>query len=541
MADLKHVRLEEWSPHYNDRDYGGEWRGVALRSIGGASNQLSTPPGTSSAAFSATDVLQRCAYFREILSAFPCPLKAVRLLTLTPGSFVREHSDPTLGYEDGEMRIHIPIRTGADVEFYLAGERLHLEEGNCYYLNVSLPHRICNRGSDERVHLVIDIGVDEWAHQVVKQGLPIARLPHRPLGFEYFHERVLRDSSLAEQLQAAADIETLRQSAVAIGQNLGFDFIAGEVGSATAFGEERDSDLRGWVPASVLIRDNQPVAEWIYFGRRRFTEPFFDESVRNRLQNPFAKSFRFESPLREPETFLDPTGFIFHMSRCGSTLISRALAALPRVVAVSEAPPIDVMVQTRRSDWVRAIILALGQPREGDEDRYFIKFDAWHIHYLPAIRAAFSDTPWIFVYRDPLEVLVSQVRKPGMLGLPGAMDPAIFGMSFDDIIALSRGEWCARVLAGFLRSALDHRGDPAGLFINYHDLPEAIWDNVAKHFRMEFDESEIGLMRDTAQFHAKMPWQPFATDSGLKQLDASPVERALAEEFLHPLYRQLSC
>jgi hypothetical protein len=199
------------------------------------------------------------------------------------------------------------------------------------------------------------------------------------------------------------------------------------------------------------------------------------------------------------------------------------------------------MVQTHRSDWVRAIILALGQPREGGEDRYFIKFDAWHIHYLPVIQAAFPYTPWLFVFRDPLEVLLSQVRTPGMLGLPGAMNPAIFGMSLDDIIAMSREEWCARVLSGFLQSALDHRGDPAGLFINYRDLPAAIWGNVAQHFRIEFDEGEIGLMRDTAQFHAKMPSQPFATDSALKQLDASPVESALAEEFLYPLYRQLSC
>jgi hypothetical protein len=329
MSDLTFVKQEEWTPHYNEREYGGEWRGVALRSIGGESNQLSVAPGMVSTAFSATSVLQRCAYFREILASFPCPLKAVRLLGLAPGSFVREHSDPALGYEDGEMRIHVPIRTGDGVEFYLAGKRLHLEEGNCYYLNVSLPHRIWNGGSEERVHLVIDITVDEWAHQIVKQSLPIARLPHRPLGFEAFRQHVFRDSSLAEKLQLAPDIGAFEQAAVEIGQNRGFDFIAGEIGSATGPCEERDPDLRGWVPVSVDIRDNQPMAEWIYFGKRRFREPFFEESVRAGLQNPFGKSFRFESLLREPETILDPTGFIFHMSRCGSTLISRGWRLCP--------------------------------------------------------------------------------------------------------------------------------------------------------------------------------------------------------------------
>jgi hypothetical protein len=218
------------------------------------------------------------------------------------------------------------------------------------------------------------------------------------------------------------------------------------------------------------------------------------------------------------------------------------LAALPRVVAISEAPPIHEMVQSGRTDWVRDIILTLGRPRVGGpcrkEDRYFIKFDAWEIRKLAVVRAAFPDTPWIFVYRDPLEVLMSQVRLPGMHALPGALDPAILGMTLDNI-TLSREEWCARVLAGFLRSALEHRDDPAGMFLDYRDLPAAIWGSVAQHFRMEFDDREMELLRDAVQFHAKIPQQRFAADSGDKQREASPAVRALAQTMLEPLYREL--
>jgi hypothetical protein len=214
-ADLALVREDEWRPHFNENDYGGQWRGVALVSIGGSSSTLFSSPSDDAPAFSGTEVLARCPYFREVLASFPCPLKSVRLLGLAPGSFVREHRDAALGYEDGEMRIHVPIRTSADaehgVEFYLAGERLDLEAGGCYYLNVSLPHRIRNRSSEERVHLVIDIAVDDWAHAIVKQGAPIARLPHRPSGGEAFRMRVLRDHSLAERLNAAPGIQELRR------------------------------------------------------------------------------------------------------------------------------------------------------------------------------------------------------------------------------------------------------------------------------------------------------------------------------------------
>jgi len=541
QADLSLVRAGEWQPHYNANDYGGEWRGVALRSIGGASSQLSDHSGSPFMAFSATDILQRCGYFREVLAHFPCPLKAVRLLSLAPGSFVREHCDPDLGYENGEMRIHVPIRTSADVEFYLAGERLALGEGNCYYLNVSLPHRIANRGSEARIHLIIDIVVDEWAHEIVKRGLPIERLPHRPLGFEYFRRRVLSDSTLADRLHSATDMKMLRQTAVATGSNLGFDFSVDEIGCGASSNEDGAFDRRGWFPVSARVRDEHPVAEWVYFGRQPFTEQFFDESARIALRNPFAQSFRFEAPLFAAEGFCEPRGFIFHMSRCGSTLVSRALAALPRTVAISEAPAIDAMVQTRRSDWIRNLILAFGPKRESGQERYFVKFDAWHIHYLSVIREAFPNTPWLFIYRDPLEVLVSQLRSPGMQALPGAMDPAILGMEFNDIVSLSREEWCARVLAGFLQSAVGRRNDRSGMFVDYRALPQAIWGSIAEHFQLESVEDEIQVMRETAQFHAKSPAQPFAADSAAKQLEASCTQRTLAEKLLYPLYRQLSC
>ena len=38
--------------------------------------------------------------------------------------------------------------------------------------------------------------------------------------------------------------------------------------------------------------------------------------------------------------------------------------------------------------------------------------DALPSKQLPLFRAAFPKTPWIFIYRDPVEVMVSLLRKP---------------------------------------------------------------------------------------------------------------------------------
>jgi aspartyl/asparaginyl beta-hydroxylase (cupin superfamily) len=101
-----------------------------------------------------------------VLRAFECQLLAVRLLRLKAGSRIKEHTDLNLGYEDGEIRLHIPIHTNPGVEFYLSGRRIILAEGECWYVNTSLPHRVANTGERDRIHLVIDCVVNDWVRAI---------------------------------------------------------------------------------------------------------------------------------------------------------------------------------------------------------------------------------------------------------------------------------------------------------------------------------------------------------------------------------------
>ncbi len=275
-----------------------------------------------------------------------------------------------------------------------------------------------------------------------------------------------------------------------------------------------------WKPISFRVRDSRPFAEWAYFGRIAFTEPFFEDTIGFVLRNPFARTFRQETQL-ERGTNPDPAGFIFHMSRCGSTLVAQMLAALPQNTVISEAPLIDDAIRTGRPDWLCFVISALCS------GPCFVKLDAWHIHSLPLLRAAFPRTPWVFLYRDPVEVMVSQMRRPGRQALPGALDPAVLGLQTEDITGLRRDEWCARVLAGFCESAAKFRDDPNGLFIDYRELPDAVWTRIAPHFGVSFSEGEIPLMQAAARQDAKEPSRPFYGDTRGKQDGASPEVRSL--------------
>jgi hypothetical protein len=160
QTDFRRVVNEDWVRHFNSAVYEGDWSVVPLRSIGGQARQIYPDPTARN--FEPTEILARCPYFQEVVATFQCPVLAARLLRLKAGSRIREHTDYKLAYEDGELRVHVPVHTNDRVEFYVAGQRVILREGECWYVNTSLPHRVENLGETDRIHLVIDCEVNDW-------------------------------------------------------------------------------------------------------------------------------------------------------------------------------------------------------------------------------------------------------------------------------------------------------------------------------------------------------------------------------------------
>jgi len=149
-ADVHALAPDAWVPHFNTAGYDGEWSGVALRSIGGQIGRLYPDP-TLSTAFADTPLMVHCPGVQAVLAHLRCPLLAVRFLRLGPGSRIREHSDLNLGFEDGEVRIHIPVATDPTVEFRLDGQRVEMAEGEAWYLNLNLPRQAASNSPRDRL------------------------------------------------------------------------------------------------------------------------------------------------------------------------------------------------------------------------------------------------------------------------------------------------------------------------------------------------------------------------------------------------------
>jgi hypothetical protein len=166
QADLDGIVANDYVPHFNTRYYQGEWSAVPLRSVGGIQGNIYPDP-TAKNKFAPTPLLARCPYVSEVLDFFACPQQAVRFLRLKAGSVVKEHTDLDLGFEDGEVRLHIPVCTNAQLIFTLGGARVVMNEGECWYNNFNLPHSVDNRGSTDRIHLVIDCVVNDWLRELL--------------------------------------------------------------------------------------------------------------------------------------------------------------------------------------------------------------------------------------------------------------------------------------------------------------------------------------------------------------------------------------
>ena len=183
QEELLQIDNSAWQLHYQKLHYEGDWSAIPLRSVNGdASNIFISPEANPQ--YKDTIFLDKSSYFKEVLSTFKCTLLAVRLLKLNSGAVIKEHKDADLCYEKGEIRIHIPVVTNEEVEFYLDKEKMLLREAECWYMNFNLPHSINNKSQVNRVHLVIDAVVNEWVHELFAQPGSHKKLMDEP-GYDY--------------------------------------------------------------------------------------------------------------------------------------------------------------------------------------------------------------------------------------------------------------------------------------------------------------------------------------------------------------------
>jgi hypothetical protein len=385
-----------------------------------------------------------------------------------------------------------------------------------------------------------------------------------PTSIDRFRAAALADDAVLEHLIEPFDPAEFETRAIAFAQTQGIDLTKADLrdGSrADPLGIRNLMDPppscdklppRAFLPTRV-VPDAGFAIDWAHFGDLQLDQPFFAEAIAVRAGLPLNRMLRYRSSFaallagsKQAES-IAPTGFIFHMSRCGSTLTAQMLAASPANIVLSEPSPLDAIVQMQqfvpdlpRDTHVaatRAMLQALGRNTRGSAHRLFLKTDSWHMFALDLLLEAFPGTPWVFLYRDPVEVLVSQARMRGAQTVPGVVAPQIFGID-PQTIDVPDADYTAQVLARTCESAIDQIGK-GGLMIDYRTLPRAVFDRILPHFGVTLEPGEREAMEAASKRDAKAPSETFRHDSGDKQASASSEIRAAAEKHLGGIYAKL--
>lgn len=163
VRDLEVVEPHEWKrvPVFG-ADSGIDWSGAALRSHDGCTTTLDY----QGSAYRDTPLMARLPYVRSVIGSFACETRRVRLLSLQPGAVIGTHRDAMHEGFHEIVRLHVPIVTNDAVSFVVAGQDLVMRPGELWFVDVSQPHSVANRGAASRVHLVLDCVVNEWLFRV---------------------------------------------------------------------------------------------------------------------------------------------------------------------------------------------------------------------------------------------------------------------------------------------------------------------------------------------------------------------------------------
>ncbi|MFL6241302.1 MAG: sulfotransferase family protein [Actinomycetes bacterium] len=304
----------------------------------------------------------------------------------------------------------------------------------------------------------------------------------------------------------------------------------------------------GWTPIRLTATDIGLEVDWCYTAGADFGDPFFDLSVQRCLAAPGRLLFRRRTGVDSVGSAAAaasrrPDGLVLHMSRCGSTLVARMLTARGDTLALSEPPVVDTAVRAVAAGAadVSAVTDVLGVlGRLTGDRRYVVKCDAWTVLDAPVLEAALPTTPWVFVHRDPVEVLVSQLASRGYHMVPGTLPPATLGLAAEVLQRLSPVEYCAVVLGRIVEAALVavRRAGDRALLIDHADLPSAGL-RVAAHFGLSDEPAVSERMLSVVDAHAKNPVLPYVDDRDRKQREASPDLRAAVDTWVRPAYDAL--
>lgn len=314
----------------------------------------------------------------------------------------------------------------------------------------------------------------------------------------------------------------------------------------------------GWFPAKLGWSSGRPHVLAVKYDVARLSQPFLEFDLDTATESaavPLDEVVRWD--FGEPPPV---AGFIFHMSRTGSTVAGLMLRAAGDVAFLGEPLPVNGLF-FRASDTddeplleaqVRAVVNWFAVAARGQ--RVVVKLASWLSLHLDRFQTWFPGVPIVFMYREPVEVVSALVdRAPFMFRRaamraqfaappPGQPDfEAWMNASLRGRVDYRRDcdyvEFVARFLGAICEPAAATAGGPNPVLgVEYADFTAQVIGQVAPRFGIDVDAGARERMQAATRYHVKQLTNPaeFRDDSALKRMKATPLMHELSERFIQP-------
>lgn len=287
-----------------------------------------------------------------------------------------------------------------------------------------------------------------------------------------------------------------------------------------------------WVPYKLIANEGRIQCSWLNTYGEPFNEPFFDETIlkckgldggSHAARSSVSDLMMIAEWVRGINA-VEPTAFIFHVSRCGSTLVSQLLAMLDENVVLAEVPFFDDILRLpyKHPDYDQTAIAKLftnavkyyGQKRTGKEKSLFIKTDSWHLFFYRQLRQLYPAVPFIILYRKPDEVFSSHRKQPGMQAVNGLIEPRLFGFDINEVANMHPQDYLTVVIESYFKQCLEIAAiDDQCLLLNYNEGPMQMIEKIAAFTKTPLTPYDILKMAERSRYHSKRQGELFAEEN----------------------------
>ncbi|MDT8409960.1 MAG: hypothetical protein RQ741_10210 [Wenzhouxiangellaceae bacterium] len=285
----------------------------------------------------------------------------------------------------------------------------------------------------------------------------------------------------------------------------------------------------GLVPIAIHPGERPGDAQSIYFadiGSAPFVEWKHIYTIQRlaeqgRIERFFATDLALlDQPLPVADG-LQPDGLLLHVSRCGSTLFCKALARLESNMIINQGGPLQSGFWAALTDhWqqplvaseenltrLRRLVHLLTRRRGGNFERCFVKFISWNSVYADFIRAAFPDTPTLYLYRDPAEVLATVLQETTAAlharGTPLAR--TLTGLADATTTAMDDIEFLAHCYARYYAVVAEGAEELSLGLVNYRQMrqPECFAAVLERGLGWQPGDADLDRMREQFSYYSK--------------------------------------